>query len=124
MASVGAAALIVLACGVAFWPAMTRCGFLNWDDPQTVAANPLLKPPSWSGVAHYWRAPTMDLYVPVTYTAWSGIAFLNPSPPTGKPIELDPSRFHTANVIVHAVSTLFVWLILRRLTDRNSAAAS
>src|SRR5205814_9491408 len=36
----------------------------------------------------------------------------------------DPSLFHTTNVIVHAVSALFVWLILRRLTGQNWVASA
>src|SRR5688500_17408460 len=68
-------ALVVLATMACFSPAMTA-EFSNWDDPDTIARNPRLNPPTVAKVLSFWdpRKPYMDLYVPVTYTAWSALA--------------------------------------------------
>jgi tetratricopeptide (TPR) repeat protein len=55
----------------------------------------------------------MDLYVPVTYTAWSGVALVSRAVSRdGSP---DPRVFHAASVLVHAFNAVLVFLLLRRL---------
>src|SRR6266498_3640415 len=73
--------LIVLVTGAAFWRvwlgSLLGTGsydFVEWDDPQTIAANPDFNPPNVTHLLRYWRAPYLDLYIPMTYTAWTGIA--------------------------------------------------
>jgi Flp pilus assembly protein TadD len=65
----------------------------------------------------------MDLYVPVTYTFWSGLAAVadtGAADPAG--ISLNPLLFHAANLLLHLASTLIVWQILSRLTRRAAPA--
>jgi Tfp pilus assembly protein PilF len=114
--------ILVLATIAALWPVM-RCGFVGWDDPQTVAENPNIVSPSVGGVLRYWKRPAMGLYVPVTYTAWSVIGWLSPSPdlPTESP-QLDPALFHGTNLLVHILSTLLVGAIVRRIVGNDVAA--
>ena len=93
--------------------------FVKWDDAFTLHHNPKLNPPSWSAVAGYWRdwrTGEFGLYIPLTYTVWSGIAALGTvgqSDLAG--ITLNPWVFHAANVLVHAISALLVFEILVRL---------
>src|SRR3954465_12162103 len=77
--SLACIAIIVVATIATLWPVM-KCDFTSWDDPMTVSQNPLLKPPTLHGVIHYWTHASMGLYVPVTYTVWSAVAFLSPPP--------------------------------------------
>src|SRR4051794_29053843 len=104
-------ALLVGVVTVAVFAPLIACEFTSWDDPETLVENPRLHPPTWSNVGYYWTASgpdaPMGLYVPVTYTAWSGIAAI-----TGG---VKPAPFHAANVLLHAVNVVLVFQLLRRL---------
>ena len=109
--------LLVAATFVAFAPVLSA-EFTNWDDPQTIAQNPRLNPPSVSGVLYFWDPghPYMDLYVPVTYTVWSAVAAVAyaPGAAPGEPA-LNPWVFHGLNLLLHAASALVAFALLRRL---------
>jgi hypothetical protein len=120
-----AGTIVLLTC-VAFAPLFTS-DFTNIDDPGTIAGNPRLNPPTLARLAEFWdpRKPQMDLYVPVTYTLWWGVARLAwlPTPdPDGT--HLNPWMFHGANVALHALSALFVFSILRLLVGSAPTAAA
>lgn len=107
-------ALIILITLATLWP-LLKCDFVTRDDDYTVSKNPLLKPPSLRGVLRYWTWPAWGLYTPVTYTVWSGVALLSPPPALpGQPYALNPATFHAANLLVHVLSVIVVWLIVRR----------
>jgi tetratricopeptide (TPR) repeat protein len=117
-------AILLLAITIAvFWRAQDH-GFV-WDDGVNVERNPYLKPVTMSNVARFWRGPFENLYVPLTYTAWSAIAYFaqRPSDKDGE-VELDPRWFHTANVIIHGLSALAVFALLRRLVANDWAAGA
>jgi hypothetical protein len=88
--------------------------FVEWDDYASIAENPQLRPPSWSGVAYYWtnRDQAGGLYIPLTYTYWSALA----------EIGLRPSIFHVANLVLHISNVLIVFDLLRRIIQQNIAA--
>jgi tetratricopeptide (TPR) repeat protein len=112
-------ALIVVVTCLAFSPLFTS-DFTNIDDPGTVARNPKLNPPTLASLLDFWdpRKPQMDLYVPVTYTVWSAVARLAWLPtPDAAGIHLNSWMFHGTNVILHALSALVVFQILRMLLD-------
>jgi len=97
---------------LAFSP-LFRADFTTWDERYNIVENPNLNPPTWVGVARYWRAPAFDLYVPVTYTLWAGIARVAFVPASGmSPAHLNPNLFHAANVLIHLGSALLVFQIL------------
>ena len=102
------------------------CDFTWWDDPQTIHHNPLLNPPTWAAVGHYWTAvgprSPMGLYVPVTYTVWCALAWVAQMPATPDGIRLNPMVFHGFNVILHATSTTLVFAILRKLLTSTPGA--
>ena len=75
-----------------------------------------MNPPSCEAVARYWTRQEFGLYVPLTYTAWSGLAWLLHSPkPNPFGGHLDPFLFHAANVLLHFSSAIVVWAIVRRI---------
>src|SRR5262245_45857341 len=107
-------AIIVIATVAALRP-VVKCGFTTWDDQVTVSENQNLKPPGLHKLIHHWTHAAMGLYVPVTYTFWSAVAFLSPPPLLpSEPMKLDPALFHGANLLVHILSAVLVWAILRQ----------
>jgi tetratricopeptide (TPR) repeat protein len=59
----------------------------------------------------------MDLYVPVTYTAWWALAAVS-----GGSGGLNPAVFHATNVALHAASAAVLFLLLQRLGAKPAAA--
>src|SRR5258706_4261183 len=117
--------LIVITCA-AFAPVVTH-GFGPIDDPATIAENPKLNPPSFSGdsIFWFWTHPHMGLYVPVTYTVWGLLAKATwVSVPDENGHFLDARIFHAASLLFHVLSVLAVYGILRQLLRRPWAAAA
>lgn len=118
--------LAVIAALVVFLPAV-RFPFLPfWDDDIHVHANPHVAQPSWAGIAAFWTGPYQQLYIPLTYSVWAGLAAVSRwwdgmSVATGP---LNAAWFHGANVLAHAVSTAFAFLLVRRATAAFFPAAS
>ena len=102
--------LIVAILGV-FWP-VQNYDFV-WDDRLFIYDNQYLIPPSVDNTLHFWTQPKW-LYIPITYTAWSIVAWLSQYFPA-EPYGLNPGLFHTANLLVHILSVLVVFGILRLL---------
>ncbi len=117
----GAIAAIVLAVVVVFFPILDH-GFLGWDDPQSIRHNPALNPVTATSFIDAWRAPHMQLYIPVTYTVWGAVAVLAQA--TGADGAGDrPGLFHAASLLLHLGAALLVFALLRRLGLREAAAA-
>ena len=112
-------ALSVFAITLLMFARLVLCDFTWWDDPQTIHHNPLLNPPTWAALGHYWSAmgpaSPMGLYVPVTYTLWWLLASVAQMPATVDNIRLNPMVFHAFNVLVHALSATLVFVILSKL---------
>ena len=96
-------ALIAVACFVAYGPAI-KSGFI-WDDDKYVTGNPLL--PAHDGLWRIWfstDAPSQ--YFPLAYTTfWLEYRLWG----------LNPLPYHLTNVAIHVISSLLLWLVLRRL---------
>ena len=102
------AALLALVTIWLYWPAM-RCGFITYDDPDYVTANPHIQEGlNWVGVkwafvnteqAGYW-APLMWLSHELAYQLFG----------------LNPWGHHLINVLLHATNTVLVFLVFRRMT--------
>lgn len=107
--------VVILAVGIlAVYAQTLDHRFSTWDDPINVAENPHLNPATWESVARFWREPYANLYVPLTYTFWSAEAWLAETPATPQvPRHLSPWIFHAGNLLLHFVSVLGVWQILR-----------
>jgi Flp pilus assembly protein TadD len=90
--------------------------FVDWDDRINVSLNPDLNPPTLATVAKYWRSPQLGMYIPVVYSAWAGLAKIpHLRIVTADGSTLDPSIFHSANLVGHLLCSFVVWHILRRL---------
>ncbi|MFQ5432367.1 MAG: hypothetical protein ACE5EN_07680 [Nitrospinota bacterium] len=91
--------------------------FVNWDDNLFITENRYLNPPGLENVLHFWKKPRW-LYMPLTYTSWSILAWVSGFVPA-EPHGLNPALFHAVNLIVHVLSVLVIFGILRLLLSRG-----
>ncbi len=89
------------------------CGhpFVHWDDTHNFERdNSIARAPIWD-MPRFWSEPIKDLYVPVTYTVWWIVGALAR---TGDG-SLNAHVFHTINLLLHVVTAMAVFNLLRRL---------
>ena len=114
----------LLALTLAAYAPVLSAEFVRWDDRFTLHHNPRLNPPTWTNVAHYWRHGEIGLYMPLTYTVWSGLAWIGHVETADlSGISLNPWVFHATNLIVHLAGVVIVLALLQRLVRNDVAAA-
>ncbi len=96
--------------------------FLTYDDPIHVYENSYVTNFSAENLGHFWQGPERGLYVPATYTLWSLLAALGRFWPAASGAALNPQIFHTANLFLHIINTVLVFMIGRRLFHSGLAA--
>ena len=103
-----------------FWSAHSH-EFVLWDDNTNIVDNPSLRSVTLDHILVFWRASYAHLYIPLTYTMWAltaGVSrWVTPQPTGG--VSLDPRLFHSLNLLVHLLSVLVVWRLVRLLLDRT-----
>jgi tetratricopeptide (TPR) repeat protein len=113
---------VCLATLIVFLPALRFPFFPFWDDDIHVHANPHLANLSWNSIWAFWSGPWQQLYIPLTYSTWAGLAALSRWW-DGQPIAagaLNAAWFHSANIVAHAVSTALVYVLLHRTLTKFS----
>jgi cytochrome c-type biogenesis protein CcmH/NrfG len=116
--------LLAIAIFAAFSPACDG-EFLNWDDAINVSKNPRLNPATLAKDALFWKNPYANLYIPVTYSAWSLLArMVWMDEPDSSGNSLTPGIFHVANLVVHLIAALALYALLLRLVRRRWPAAA
>lgn len=115
--------MLVIAVALAFFPVVGH-EFLMYDDPLNVTENSFLQSPLvWRRVVRFWIAPYEGLYAPVSYTFYAGIVrgseLIGAVDTEG---ELAAWPFHLANLILHATTSVVVYLLLRRLVASQWAS--
>lgn len=114
------ALMVAMLTALIFLPVL-RFPFLPfWDDDIHVHANPHIAELSWSGLAAFWSGPWQQLYIPLTYTAWAGLAALSRWT-DGMAIvsgPLNAAWFHGANLLLHAASAVLVFVLVHRVAGR------
>jgi len=94
--------LIVLITLVIYIPAM-RAGFV-WDDDLFLTQNPLIK--ADDGLYRFWFTTEPPDYFPlVSSSLWLEWRLFG----------MNATGYHVVNVVLHAVSSVLMWLVLRRL---------
>ncbi len=105
------AAIIVVGTFVSYVPAM-RGGFV-WDDDDYVTNNDTLR--SADGLRRIWIPGETTQYYPVVYTTfWVEYQLW----------KLHPTGYHVVNVFLHAMGSLLLWVVLRRLGVRGAWLAA
>jgi hypothetical protein len=69
--------MVAMVTLMVFLPAVRFPFFPFWDDDIHVHANPHLANLSWESLRALWAGPWQQLYIPLTYTAWAGLAALS-----------------------------------------------
>ncbi|HQY89140.1 MAG TPA: hypothetical protein PK402_10800, partial [Tepidisphaeraceae bacterium] len=103
---------------VSIWIVFARllwADFTSWDDYGTLARNPHFNPPSINTAIHYLEHAHMNLYVPVTYAVWTGVAMIAYDTQTRS---LDASYFHGASLVLHTIASVIVFSLIRRVIGR------
>jgi tetratricopeptide (TPR) repeat protein len=94
--------LLVFATVLAYQPAW-RGSFL-WDDDFFLVQNRTLSEPG--GMQRIWFSPDSTLYYPLVFTSYRLERSL---------WGLNPAGYHWVNLLLHAVSAVWFWRVLRRL---------
>ncbi len=96
-------AVVILAVFIAYFPAING-GFVL-DDDDLLTANDFIKAPD--GLYRFWLTTKASDYWPVTNaTFWIEWRLW----------EMHPAGYHVANLILHVIESLLVWIILRKLS--------
>lgn len=106
--SAGVLRLVLAGAVLAVFGRVAWHGFVHWDDLIHITENPYLLPASPEGLLHFWVAPHIHLYMPVSFSVWWALAKLSGP-------QLDPHLFHITNLAVHLLTTLLVFGLLRAL---------
>lgn len=114
--------LIIAVTLVVFW--QVRNFDFVWDDGSNVARNPYLKQVTLSKALFFWQSPYEKLYIPLTYTVWAGIAGIEEVMMPDSLQQKDPSLFHIVNLMLHILSVVVVFVILRMLVRNDWASAA
>lgn len=129
MLSVAAERLIlcVLAIAALFKYSWTMSyDFVLFDDNGHTYENRYLNPLTWHSFVHLWTHAYDRLYIPISYTIYG--AFVALSHIGGGPgasdtgALLNPHWFHAANVALHALNVILVYLILRQFRAHPGSA--
>jgi len=98
-----AVALLLVLTFLAYTP-LWRAGFI-WDDDDYVTENPVLR--TTEGLRQLWHDPSATpQYYPLVHTSfWLEYRLWG----------LDATGYHLVNVLLHALSALLLWRVLRRL---------
>lgn len=102
------------------------CGFqfLSYDDSLNIYENPYVVNLTATNLLRFWQAPFQQLYIPVTYTFWSLLAWFSSLIFPGPEGQLSPFLFHAANLVVHLASVGLVFSLAKRLLGGNWPAAA
>jgi len=95
-------ALLILLTVAAYLPVM-HAGFI-WDDGALITDNPMVK--ANDGLYRFWFTTEAPDYYPLTWSLWWAEWRLWGANARG---------YHAVNVLLHAINSVLVWMILRRL---------
>ncbi len=97
--------------------------FVAWDDEHNLTNSIAMNPPSLATWAIFWNPtkPQYGLYVPLTYTVWQAVAWLDhwQSDTPGTSVPLHPFLFHLTSLLVHLAASVVVYRLLLRLIGRS-----
>ncbi len=98
---------LVAMVAATFFPAL-RAGFVNYDDPDYVTANPQVqKGLTWDAIAWAFRTGHAANWHPVTWVSHLVDVRL---------FGMQPAGHHFTSILVHALSSCLAFLVLRQMT--------
>jgi tetratricopeptide (TPR) repeat protein len=96
---------------LAFAPVVQN-GFVDWDDPDTLTANPFFRGLGWPQLRWMWTTALMGHYIPLTWMSF-GFDYLVWG--------LNPVGYHLTNLLLHAASACLIYAIAARLIGSTAA---
>jgi len=101
--------LLAFCTAIVYWPAI-HFGFINYDDPPYVTANPhVLAGLTWESIAWAFTSAHSATWHPLT-----GLSHMLDIQLFG----LNPREEHAVNLLFHISNTILLFLLLARLTAR------
>ncbi|MEZ6130151.1 MAG: tetratricopeptide repeat protein [Planctomycetaceae bacterium] len=113
--------LLLLAVTVTVFGRILEFEFVAWDDDYHILENPWFRQLSWAQVRHFWTEPYFGLYIPVSYTFFA-LETLVGRVIIGDETGFSPEVFHAGSLILHLLSTLVIYFLLKRLIADATAA--
>ncbi|MBX3020864.1 MAG: glycosyltransferase family 39 protein [Bdellovibrionales bacterium] len=101
--------LVTLSAGI--YAFSIGADFLRWDDRQNILLNPWIEHKAWNLI---WTRPYYNMYIPVTYSLWTVMWH----------ITNQPWLFHLANVALHALNVVLVYMVARKLLRPEERTAA
>ena len=102
--------------------------FLSYDDGLHVYENERVVNFSTDNLIYFWKNVHKGLYIPISYNLWALQAKFSQYFPA-KQVNLgssedilNPAIFHTTNLLLHVLSTIIVFLIIRKLIQHDLPA--
>lgn len=109
-----AALLVVIGLAV-YLPFGLRSEFVAFDDNTLITGNPVVQEFTYRSVARAWTSYDPELYVPLTIMSYQiEYAIAGHA----------PAVFHATNLLLHLLSVLLLFAILRRMTGSDAAAGT
>src|SRR3569833_607031 len=110
----GIGAALVVLVWVVFGEAL-RFHFVDWDDNENITNNPLYTPLATSQIGKLWTVPYYAAYIPITRILWAYLAGTKAGQDGSTVADFDPHVYHAANLVVHSMNAVLVFLIVRFL---------
>ncbi len=112
--AMAAALLAAIICLLAYLPTLT-CGFINYDDPDYVLNNLVIRHLDWNLFTSAFTMPHAGYWMPLTWISFAiDYHFWR----------LNPLGYHLTNIVLHTVNSGLVVLIADRLFRQNSLYGS
>lgn len=106
-------ALILMLAVIVFSNSLSN-GFTNWDDDRNVYENPYIRNITTQNLAVYFTKPLLSMYTPLIYLSYAMDYKIG---------QLNPSVYHTTNLLLHLINIVLVFFVIRRLTENIEMAA-
>lgn len=107
--------LVLVLLVLALYGRTVRFPFTDWDDPQYIETNAVLKAAAEGQLAPLWTEPVMGNHHPVTMASYALEQAL---------FGTDPQVMHATNVVLHAVNVLLAYLLVLGLAGNAGVAGA
>jgi tetratricopeptide (TPR) repeat protein len=115
---------ILIAVTLAVFYPVSHFDFVQWDDNLNITDNYLYRPLATDHLRELWTIPYYSAYIPVTRILWAFLAGSQVDQNGVQTVVFDPHIYHLANLIVHLLNVVLVFLILRLLLRAERGAGT
>lgn len=105
--------IILIICFVAFYPVLNN-GFLNWDDPQYILDNLLIRSLDWQNIHQIFTSSILKVYTPLTVFSFAIEYHF---------VQFKPFLYHLNNILLHLGVTGLAFYLFRKLNISLVAAS-